>query len=481
MCIPTFKLEPADLEDAGQQLVDFHDEYVPLFRLSKATQWSLVYIQSQLTCLKHGNIAQLSQTTEEGNHQNMQHFISNSPWDDTAIIKKIQRDVYELIGDEVHAALILDAEGVRLQSGESHRDESGIPKKGKMSVGVARQYCGATGKVDNCQVGVFLAYARDGLTTLIDRRLYLPEEWIDDALRRQKCGVPDVVQFQKKSQLGLEMINAAVENNVQFDFVSCDSHYGEQPDFLDALVSFGIIYVAEIPCDTRVWLDLPEVAVPEPSSNRGRKSQKLRPSHPSKEVRQIATELPAEQWERFTVRDGEKGPLTYQFAVLRVFVSRDGLPNRQEWLILRKSSDGKDIKYAFSNAKAATPLSVHAERMGCRYWVERALQNGKSQAKLDEYAEGQRSAVTAMVRSWRGWHHHMTMTLLAMLFLLRLQVTLKERAPRLTINDAREILEVVLPQKQLGLEEAVEYIRLKHQKRDAARRSHTLKNRNRKK
>ena len=117
-----------------------------------------------------------------------------------------------------------------------------------------------------------------------------------------------------------------------------------------------------------------------------------------------------------------------------------------------------------------TPLAVHAERMSCRYWVERALQNGKSQAKLDEY----------MVRSWRGWHHHMTMTLLAMLFLLKLQVTLKERAPRLTINDAREILEVVLPRKQLGLEEAVEYIRQKHQKRDATRRSHTLKNRYRK-
>ncbi len=451
MCMSTFKLEPADLAGAGQQLIDFHEEYAPLFRLSKATQWGLVYMQSQLTCLKHGNIAQLSQTTEEGNHQNMQNFISNSPWDDTVIIEKIQQDVYELIGDEVNGALILD--------------ESGIPKKGKMSVGVARQYCGATGKVENCQVGVFLAYAHDGLTTLIDRRFPLPEAWMNDAFRRQKCGVPDAVHFQKKSELGLEMIQAAVGNGIRFGFVGCDSHYGEQPDFLDALSLDGIIYVAFIPCDTRVWLDLPDVAVCKNSSNRGRKPMKPRPSHPSKEVRQIAAELPSEQWETITVRAGEKGPLRWQFAALRVFVSRDGMPNRQEGLILRKSLNGNDIKYAFSNAKAETPLSVHAARMSCRYWVERALQNGKSQAKLDEY----------MVRSWRSWHHHLTMTLLAMLFLILLQVTLKERAPRLSIDDAREILEFVLPRKKLALEEAVEYIRQKHLQRDAARCSHAKK------
>lgn len=312
-------------------------------------------MQSQLTCLKHGNIAQLSQTTEEGNPQNMPHFSSNSPWDDTAVIATIQQDAYKRIGNAVNGALILD--------------ESGIPKKGQMSVGAARQYCGATGKVENCQVGVFLADAHDGLTPLIDRRLYLPEEWIWDAQRRQKCGVPDAVQFQKKSELGLQMIHAATENGIHFGFVGCDAHYGEQPPFLDALADEGIISVAFIPCHTGVWCHRPLVTVQERSSNRGRKAVKCRPSPLAQPVHQIAQAVPLEQWESITVRDGEKGPLSWQFVALRVFVSRNGLPDRMEWLIIRKSLTGHDIKYAFSNAPVDTPLSVHADRMSYRYWV----------------------------------------------------------------------------------------------------------------
>ncbi len=145
----------------------------------------------------------------------MHHFISNSPWHDEPIIAQVQKKVNEYIGDSKDGALILD--------------ETGFAKKGSESVGVARQYSGTLGKIDNCQVGVFLAYSRGDMATLIDKRLYLPESWAKDIGRRKKCSIPDEITFQTKAQLGLDMILSAKDRNMKFGWAGFDSHYGEQP------------------------------------------------------------------------------------------------------------------------------------------------------------------------------------------------------------------------------------------------------------
>jgi len=178
----------------------------------------------------------------------MQYFISESPWQEEALLSQLRQDVWQGLGDPIEGALLLD--------------ESGIPKQGKMSVGVQRQYCGRLGKVDNCQVGVYLAYSNASHSTLVDRRLYLPESWIEDAERRKKCGVPSEIPFKTKAELGLEMILSFKAQGLPFGWVGMDAHYGEQPWLLHRLNEEEIVYMADIPCTTRVFLALPKTEVP---------------------------------------------------------------------------------------------------------------------------------------------------------------------------------------------------------------------------
>ncbi len=184
----------------------------------------------------------------------MQHFITHSPWEDEPLLDDINQVVVTRIGDEIHGAI--------------HIDESGFEKSGEMSVGVARQYCGRLGKVDNCQMGVFLGYTQGEHRILLDRRLYLPQEWSIDKVRRETCGVPEDVEFQTKAQLGLELIRVAQQRDIPYAFIGFDCHYGQQPWLLQTLESESQTYIADIPCDTRVWLDCPVVEMRRAKAKR---------------------------------------------------------------------------------------------------------------------------------------------------------------------------------------------------------------------
>jgi SRSO17 transposase len=446
-----------DIKQCSSMLITFYNKFSKLFNTESAQHWGLKYLQGQLLCNKRLNIAESSRTVKGGNHQNMHHFISNSPWQDELIIAQIQKMVNASIGDSEDGALILD--------------ETGFTKKGKESVGVARQYNGNLGKIDNCQVGVFLAYSHENKTTLIDKRLYLPKKYAQNLERRRKCGVPDEISFQTKAQLGLDMILKAKEQKMKFGWTGFDSHYGEQPWLLDALNNEDIIYMGEVPCDTRVWLDNPPLTeIPDRKGSRGphpKREKLVEGETEAIEVRQIERNITDDKWVRIKVRDGEKGPMIWDFAFFRVYGIRDTLPNdREEWLIIRKDIfDCNEIKYCLSNASEDTPIEKLASMVAQRFWVEKALKDAKGEAKLDEY----------QVRSWMGWHHHTTMTLLAMLFLLLVTLDLKGKAPMLTIQDVRQILEIVLPKRHFTFAEAIDLIETKHRQRLAAKKSHTKK------
>jgi SRSO17 transposase len=449
-------LSTDDINEALSLFTEFHESYAPFFQngTKSVAKSAKDYIHGQLFTKQVQNLTQYCREVPDSDYEAMQHFVSDSGWDDEQIIKQLQRDVCNLLGDANDGALILD--------------ESGIPKQGKMSVGVERQYCGRLGKVDNCQVGVYVAYANSEHTSLIDYRLYLPESWINDTLRRAKCGVPDDISFKTKAQLGLEMIHHFRDSGLPFSWVSMDCHYGEQPWLLKKLNDDGICYMAEIPADTRIFLVRPKTEIPKRKGNRGRHptKERLAQGQPDPiEVRTFADNLDESSFRRLSVRKTERGWLVADFAAVRVWHSVDNLPQQEVWLVIRRPLGGGTISFAFSNAPKNTPLERLAMMKCRRYWVERALENAKGEAGLDQY----------QVRGWRGWHHHMTVTLLGMLFLLQLTIRFRSKAPMLTLQDAREILETFLPRKSYSPAEFIELIQQKHQARWSARRSHEQK------
>lgn len=451
-----YNLTVSDIEAHADSLLEFHADFADFFRSAtrSVAPHALDYLQGQLVCEARRNMSQMSSQVVERNPQALSNFISTSPWEDAPLL--------EAIGQ--HAARLLSAPA----SGMAPAlilDESGIAKQGKASVGVARQYCGALGKVDNCQVGVYLAYCTDQEATLIDRRLFLPKRWIDDPARCAQAGIPPQAQvFRTKAQLGWEMIQAARAQDLPFAFVGMDAHYGEQPWLLSRLEDEGMTYMADIPATTRVYVDAPTVGVPPRQGNRGRKPTKPRVVEGDPvQVQHLASreDLP---WQVLPVRDTQRGQLWIRCAVVCVWRIADQLPAQPVWLIIRQELDGSETKYTFSNADTASPQEL-AQGQARRYWVERALQDSKGLAGLDEY----------QVLGWRGWHHHMTMVLLAMLFLLQLKHTLRPNAPMLTLQDVHEILRVVMPRKSLSFEEVVELIRQKHLNRWRSRNSYLKK------
>ena len=445
-----YNLNAEDIQQNTDILVKVHGEFADFFRTStrNVAPHGLDYLKGQLLLESRRNMSRMSVEVVDADEQSLSHFISNSPWEDEPLIEAIGKRAEESLSqDVVSGALIVD--------------ESGIPKQGTESVGVARQYCGALGKVDNCQTGVFLAYSTPTEATLIDRRLYLPAEWTNDPKRCEKAGIPvEARQFRTKAELGLEMILKAKQREISFAFVGMDAHYGEQPWFLTQLEGNDVVYMADIPQNTRVYLEYPEVGLPEREGNRGRLPTKLKVLQEKPlEVRQLLSSDKI-AWHTLKVRDTQRGELWIRFSALRVWRIEDELPCCQQvWLLIRQELDGSDTKFSFSNAKDSTPIEIMAEWQSRRYFVERSLQDAKGLGGLDEY----------QVIGWRGWHHHTAMVLLAMLFLLRLKRKLAPKAPMLTLQDSVEILKIVMPKKKLSFEEAAELIYKKHLNRCRSR------------
>jgi SRSO17 transposase len=272
---------------------------------------------------------------------------------------------------------------------------------------------------------VFAAYASRKGYTLLDRRLYLPEEWFDEDQqeRWEECGIPDGTPFKTKPALALEMLEAAVnEGTLAFRWVACDEAYGRDPSFLDGVVGLGLGYFAEVPHSTRVWETRPKTAVPE-WIGRGRRPTKERlvAGGPTpKRGDEIAAVVPGEEWKAYVIKEGSKGPMVAEFAFRRVVEVRDELPGREVWLVLRRSlGEEPELKTYLSIAPADTPHAELVRIAGMRWPVETALENGKDGLGMGDY----------MVRSWIGWHHHMTECILAHHFLVRVQKRLKRGLP----------------------------------------------------
>jgi SRSO17 transposase len=365
----------------------------------------------QLSPLERKSIEPMALRIPGGSVRGLQRFLSEVPWDE----EHMRWTYHQLVAAEMG-----EPDGVLLF------DETGFVKKGTDSVGVARQYCGTLGKVENCQVGVFAGYASRKGYALVDKRLFLPETWFTDAFaaRRTKCQVPPELTWQSKPQLAAAMLQAiAHEGLLPFKYLVADCLYGNSPDFLDAVdACVGVTALLAIPSETRCWLQRPQITAKRYRYKGEARSKRVvvNPDSAPHTVATVATRLPASHWYRRKVSEGTKGPIEYAFARQRVTLCKDGLPDRTVWLVIKRTlGDEPSYAYAISNAPASTPLRTFVWLSGLRWAVEQCFEEGKTELGMDHYE----------VRKYVGWHHHMLTTMLAHFFLWHLKLKLGKKSP----------------------------------------------------
>jgi SRSO17 transposase len=325
---PPFAVAQGDVEGFLHELRSFHDAFRSCFPRREPREHFFRYMVGQFSRLERKSIAPMALEVEGGNVRAMQRFVSDASWDEAQMRHIYHQLVYEDMGTPDGVLIV---------------DESGFPKKGKDSVGVARQYCGTLGKVENCQVGVFAAYASPHGYALVDQQLFLPEPWFTAAYaeRRTKCQVPENLAFQTKPELAGAMVRMLFQEGVlPFKYVVADCLYGNSADFLAAVETcWGVTYLVAIPADTRCWLHGP-VMQTHSYRYRGKPRTKRmvtpKDSHPPT-VEMIAKRLPETCWYRRTVSEGTKGPIVYEFTKRQVTLCREGRPDRAVWLVLKRT------------------------------------------------------------------------------------------------------------------------------------------------
>jgi SRSO17 transposase len=422
---PVCNLAPRDVAQFADAFAAFHAHFVPAFRRPEQAVAAHVYLHGLLGEQPRKTTERIA-LTQNVNVRDLQHFIGQSRWAIEPVVARQQLLIADTLGEPDGVVII---------------DESGVVKQGTASVGVAPQYCGAVGKIANCQVGVYLGYCSPTGYTLADGRVFLPEAWFDDAHAdaRAACGIPDDVAFQTKPELALALLQDAVRRgSLPFRWVAVDALYGDTPAFLDGVAALGKWYFAEVACATRVWLEAPVVALPA-WSGRGRKPTRLRVARGqpgATRVDAVMDRLPAQAWTRHVIKEGSKGPIICDVAALRVAVVREGLPGKTVWLVVRRNvDDPTEVKFYLSNAPATTALATLVRMSGVRWAIESSFAEGKGELGLDH----------AETRSWLGWQHHIVLVMLAHHFLVRLRVHLRGVAPALTVEQVRLLLTSVLP------------------------------------
>jgi SRSO17 transposase len=336
----------------------------------------------------------------------MQRLISDVVWDEEKILPKYRSMINEDLGDP-NGVLIFD--------------ETGFVKKGNDSAGVARQYCGSVGKVDNCQVAVFAAYASRYGYCLLERRLFVPEKWFTDeyAARREKCNFPETLKFKTKPQLAAEMFRELEkQDELPFKFVVADSLYGSSPEFIEAVENcVGVTYFVSIPHDTLCWLKQP-ITRKKLYKYKGEIRSRLVVEQTEDKpisVKTVAENINDYFWYRRKVSEGAKGQIEYEFTKRQIVLSNNGLPSKTVWLIIKRTiEDNPTHSYYISNAPVGTRLRTFVWLSGMRWAIEQCFEETKSELGMDQYE----------VRKLPGWKHHILASMLAHFFLWHLKIRL---------------------------------------------------------
>mgnify|MGYP002634136804 CR=1 FL=1 len=450
--MPECNLTPQDIEHWVDELATYHQRFAPAFSRVEQAEWSKVYLAGLLGDAPRKTSERIALEASQ-KVRTLQHFLGQSPWPTEPVLAIHQQLIGETLGEEDGVMLI---------------DESGVVKQGDHSVGVAHQYCGSVGKVANSQVGVHLGYVSRHGYSLVASRLFMPEQWFDPdyADKRQACGVPPDLTFQTKPEIGLALLQQAVDRgSLPCRWVAADSLYGNSPAFRDGVAALEKWYFTEVSCDTLVWRRRPAVWVP-PWSGRGRRPTRLRLRPPSQRpvrIDELVRRIPAATWMRAVIKEGSKGPLVCDFAFLRITEARGGLPGPDLWLVLRRNvADPTQVKYYLSNAPANLPVAQFVRLSGMRWPIETIFEESKGEIGFDHYE----------TRSWLGWHHHMLLSSLAHHFLVRLRIQFQTLAPALTVYQIRLLLVSVLPKPVFDAAVALRWVCYYQRRNHAAYLSH---------
>jgi SRSO17 transposase len=409
--IPQFSLAQGDIEGFLHELRGFHAAFAGCFARREPREQFFGYMVGQFSALERKSIEPMALQVDGGNVRAMQRLISDVVWDETQMRQKYHSLLQEDLGD---------AEGVLMF------DESGFPKKGQESVGVARQYCGTLGKVENCQVGVFAAYASRHGYAFVDKRLFLPEAWFTEAYaaRRTKCKVPEGLTFHTKPQLAVEILQDIYqEDMLSFKYIVADCLYGNSPEFIEAAEQCGgKIYFVSIPSETRCWLQGP-VTQPKRYTYKGEERTKRVVRQTEKapiSVEGVAKSVHDCFWYRRKVSEGTKGPIEYEFTKRQVMLCKESLPYKTVWLVMKRTISEKHVYYYYiSNAPVSTRLRTFVWLSGMRWAIEQCFEETKTELGMDHYE----------IRKYPGWHHHMLTCMLAHFFLWHMKIRLGKKSP----------------------------------------------------
>jgi SRSO17 transposase len=335
-------------------------------------------------------------------HQSLHHLVADAPWSDAELLTEVRRTVLPTMQEHGPVAAWIV-------------DDTGFPKKGKHSVGVAHQYCGQLGKQENCQVAVSLSIATWNASLPLAYRLYLPEEeWARDAERREKAGVPEEITFQTKPQIALHQMRQAVEAEVAHGVVLADVAYGNDSKFRAGVTALGLIYAVGVQSSMTIWEPGTQPLPPKPWTGQGRPPKLLRRDEQSKPIslKQLATKLPSSAWKDITWRQGTERGLRSRFAAVRVHPAhRDywqAEPHPEEWLLIEwPKGEAEPTRYWLSTLPQKTSLKALVKMAKHRWVIERDYEELKQELGLGHY-EG---------RGWRGFHHHATLCIAAYGFL----------------------------------------------------------------
>lgn len=381
----TTRVRPADVQPVLGRLAKFAKSFASLFYRKEQAKLSPMYLEGLASDLHRKSVEPMA-IAHHHPRQGLQRFVGQGKWKDVDVRAEIHRQVAEVLGDP-EGVLVLDS--------------SGFPKKGTHSVGVARQWCGRLGKEDNGPVGVFLGYVGQGSYALIEGDLYLPHAWTRSRARLESCHVPRTIGFRTKIQIAEEILRL-VAPKLPHAWIVGDDEFGRPADFRRKLRRRGERYLLDIPSNT-VIRDLQAPLPDRVAHQRGRSVQV-----PFVSVKAWADVQPARAWKRVLVRQGEKGPLEVEMATTPVRTRPNRKIGPKELLVVTRTlATTPEYKYFLSNADSTTSPNLLAPVAGTRHWIEQCFEISKDDIGMDHYE----------VRSWMGWHHHMTMSFMAHWFL----------------------------------------------------------------
>ena len=448
---PDYSFHPNCLRAIAARFMTICQCYSSHFRVGRkdVSNQAKAYLCGLVMKAPRKNIERMEEYVQGCDYESSQHFISESPWKHRDLFTHIARDVSELVGGAESVLSI---------------DESAFTKKGIKSVGVARQYNGRLGKVDNCQVGVFGALSNGTNVGLIDARLYLPQEWIDSPARCKAAGIPEKERtFKTKPQLGLEIVENAHRNGVRFGFVSFDGLYGNTPEFVYGLANKGYCFVGAVHRNQTVYLEEPNIYLPRRKEKIGRKHTRYRCRTSGIRVDALAKHMEDQPWKRVAVREGAKGYVRFHAKRCVVWLWEEDTKNVMsvQLLLLKEDNDSNEMKYYISNAATDVSLAELVKKAACRFFIERAFQDAKTSTGMADY----------QVRVWNGWYHHMGMVMLASLFMVTEKKLNKDNVSLLSCEDIVSLLNYFLPRADTTEEAVFKQLEQRHKKRIKAMES----------